>query len=186
MSFLSALGKIGKGAIGLLPGGGAVTTALDAIGGIASGAASGSAQQRVQEAPSQVNAYTANLQGQQLADKRAALSSLLGGGLQDVQFQMPEGSTIPQFGYTGGLRPSAMNQSALLAHLSQATPTLALPKAGLGEKILGGVGLGANVLGALGQIAKKPAASYNPQFDQAQASSGVPAMPWTLPKGYQA
>ena len=181
MSFLSVLGNIGKAAVGFIPGiGPTASKILSGVGSVASGAAAGSAQQRVNEAPSQVAAYNANLNGTALGDKRTALASMLGGGLQDAHIGRPAGSTIPTFDVTGGLRPSAMNQKMLLDRLSQPIDPLKLPQAGLGEKILGGVGLGANILGALGNIAKKPAAS----FDQADASKGVPSMPWTLPEDY--
>ena len=63
-----------------------------------------------------------------------------------------------------------------MKQLSTQIAPLELPKAGIGEKILGGVGLGGSILGALGNITKKPAASYDPQ-------GGVPSMPWTLPPG---
>jgi hypothetical protein len=175
MGFLSTLGKIGKGALGLVPGGGAVGTALDAIGaigGVASGAAKGSADQRTNEAPAQIGAYNANLNAQQLQDRRAAMASLLGGGLQDAQIGRPEGSTIPTFGITGGLRPSAMNQQALLAQLGKQVAPLEMPKAGLGEKILGGVGLGGSILGALGGIAKKKI-TPQPQAPASPAAQGT-------------
>lgn len=157
----SLLGKIG--AIGAAPftGGASLSLlpAIDAIGGIASGAAKGSADQRVAEAPSQIGAYNANLQGQMLQDKRAALASLLGGGLQDVSIGRPQGSTIPQFSLSGGLRPSAMNQQSLLAQLSKTVQPLEMPKAGTMEKVLGGVGLGTQVLGAIGKAVKPKAAT---------------------------
>lgn len=176
MSFLSALGKIGKAAVGFIPGVGPLASgALDAIGGVASGAAHGSAQQRVQEAPSQIGAYNANLNATALGDKRTALASLLGGGLQDAQIGRPAGSTIPTFNITGGLRPSAMNQQMLFDRLSQPIDPLKLPTAGLGEKILGGVGLGASILGALGQISKKKASDYgNDMPEQGGITGNLP------------
>lgn len=159
MSFLTALGKIGAGIAAPFTGGlsAAAIPILDQIGKVTSGAAAGSAAQRVNEAPAITGAYNANLNATALGDKRAALASLLGGGLQDVQIGLPAGSTIPQFNITGGLRPSAMNQQALLERLSQPIAPLELPKAGTMEKVLGGVGLGTGILGALGNIAKKPA-----------------------------
>lgn len=181
MGFLSALGSIGKAALGFVPGGNIANGIIDgigAVGGVAGAAAKGSADQRIAETPGQVGAYRANLEGMQLQDKRAALASLLGGGLQDTQIQMPQGSTIPQFNITGGLRPSAMNQSALLAQLGQKIDPLELPKAGLGEKILGGVGLGGSLLGALGKIGQgQPQQSRNLGFDRLASGSGVLQLP---------
>jgi hypothetical protein len=159
MSFWKALGKIGSVAAAPFTGGMSLSAipVLDAIGGIAGGAAQGSANQRTSEVPGQVAAYNANLNAQGMQDRRAALSSLLDGGLQDASISRPAGSTIPTFGVSGGLRPSAMNQQALLAQLGQKIQPLELPKAGMAEKVLGGVGLGSSVLSALGGIQKKKA-----------------------------
>jgi len=136
---------------------------IDAIGGVAGKAAQGSAAQRINEQPGIVQTQNSNLMGQQFnaneqdrGFKRQMLQSLLG-GVQDAQIGRPEGSTIPQFNITGGLRPSALDGSreSLMASLGQPTMTapkpLELPEAGLMEKILGGVGLGGSLLGAIGQ-----------------------------------
>jgi hypothetical protein len=156
------LGKLGAGIAAPFTGGAslALLPAIDAVGSVLGKQAQGSAQQRTNEAPAQIGAYNANLNAQGMQDRRAALASLLGGGLQDVSISRPEGSTIPTFGVSGGLRPSAMNQQALLAQLSKQIAPLELPKAGLGEKIMGGAGMVGNILGALGGIAKKPAGAY--------------------------
>ena len=176
MSFLSVLGKIGKGALGLLPGGGVASSILSGIGNVASGAAKGSADQRIQEAPSQIGAYNANVNATGAQDKRAALAALLGGGLQDAQVNRPMGSTIPDFSVSGGLRPSAMNQAALLSQLSKPIDPLATPQAGTAEKVLGGIGLGGTILGALGgalgNIKKTPASAYQPT-QQGPQQSGI-------------
>lgn len=65
MSFLSILGKIAKPVIGLLPGGGTLTSAMDLagdIGSVAGGMAGGRAQGRKDE-------FSANLQQAQVQDK---------------------------------------------------------------------------------------------------------------------
>ncbi len=182
MSFLSVLGSLGAGIAAPFTGGASlaalpILNAIGNVGGVAAGAAAGSAAGRRADSTAMVGAQNANNQTQVLNDKRATMASLLG-GLQDASISRPEGSTIPTFGITGGLRPSALtNKDALIQQLSQQIKPLDLPTAGVGEKILGGVGLGGSLLGALGNIAKKPAASYQ----QPQAPAGVPSMPWTLP-----
>lgn len=194
MSFLSVLAKVapfaalaipGVGpAVGGVLGGitkgiGAAAPLLGALGGVAGGAAQGSASQRIAETPGQIGAYRANLDATALGDKRAALASLLGGGLQDVQISRPEGSTVPTFGISGGLRPSAMNQSALLEQLSKKIDPLKMPEAGLGEKILGGIGLGGSILGALGQLGgQRPGGQFGtPPFVPGNVQMPMPAPP---------
>lgn len=110
---------------------------------------------------------------------KQALAGGLMQGLQDVNISRPQGSTIPTFNVSGGLRPSAMGpeareaggamaRHALMQMLSggpapiqlgpqadlgpgyQAPAEPVLPKAGLGEKLLGGLGLGGSLLGAIG------------------------------------
>lgn len=182
MSFLSTLGNIGKAAVGFIPGvGPALSGALGAIGSVAGGAAQGAAEGRRADSAAMTQAQLANLVGsrdafsaalagqqfnsseQDRAYRRMVLQNLLG-GVQDASISRPAGSTIPTFGISGGLRPSALgDRSNLIAELGKATMTapeyagpkpLELPKPGLGEKILGGVGLGGSILGALGSLGK--------------------------------
>ncbi len=169
MGLGSTLSQIGKNLLN--------PDTLSKLGGVAAGAAQGSASGRRADSEAMIGAQKANNETQVLNDRRTLLSGLLG-GLQDASISRPEGSTIPTFGITGGLRPSAIsNKEALMQQLGQQIKPLDMPTAGVGEKILGGVGLGGSLLGALGNIAKKPAASYQ----QPQAPAGVPSMPWTLP-----
>lgn len=187
MSFLSTLAKIAGPIAGVaaapFTGGASLLGTLGSIGGalgpVLGGAAKGSADQRLAEQPGLIGTQNANLQGardsfsagmagaqfganeRDAAMKRAMLASLLG-GVQDASISRPEGSTIPTFGVSGGLRPSAMtNKDALIAQLgspAMSAPTyqgpspLEMPKAGLGEKVMGGIGLGGSILGALGGL----------------------------------
>jgi hypothetical protein len=168
----SFLGSLGKAAVGLIPGvGPGLSAALSGIGGVAGGAAKGSADQRMREQPLILDTQKAN-------DRRMMLSGLLG-GLEDAHIGRPDGSTIPTFNMTGGLRPSAIsNKEALIKQLG--TP-IESPKAGTMEKIMGGVGLGASILGELGKIGKTPAAQYGfgapPGGGNQNASAGVPQFP---------
>lgn len=187
MSLGSILGKIGAGIAAPFTGGASLAAIpiLDAIGTSTSGAAAGAAQGRRDDSASQVlaqnsnltgarDAYSAGLSGAQFnaseqdrAAKRAILASLLG-GINDASISRPANSTIPTFQVNGGLRPSAMtNKDALIAMLNQPTMTaptyqgpkpLDLPKAGVLENVLGGVGMGSNILGGiLGGIQKAKA-----------------------------
>lgn len=192
--FLKGLGKIGAGIAAPFTGGASLglIPAIDAIGGVLGGAAKGSADQRISEVPGQIGAYRANLEGQQFnADeqdrgyRRAALSSLLG-NVQDASIGRPENSTIPTFNVSGGLRPSAITggggREALMALLSQPgfhADAMELPKAGLGEKIMGGIGLGANILGALGG-----ARSGQQYLQQAGMGSQIPGGNVPPPPGH--
>lgn len=202
-SILKGIGKVGGSLLGL--GGGAneddiadkVLRGIGAVGPVLSGAAQGSAGQRMDEG--QLGLGYANAQGQQARDrfssdlaganaqfgagmqgaqfnregqdrerKNALLSSLLG-GLQDFQATPGNPAIAAKMGTsTGGLRPSALtgNKEALMALLAQpqtaapdymapspyVAPALPqMPQAGMGEKVLGGIGLGGSILGALGQ-----------------------------------
>ena len=148
------------------------------------------------------------LQRPGLFGKQALMGGLMA-NLQDVNIDRPNGSTVPTFNVSGGLRPSAMGQdargagaemsrAALMNMLSggpapiemgpqadlgagyQAPPNLQLPQAGLGEKLLGGIGLGSSLLGGLG-------AFMGGQQEQAPISTtrdrqaSVPSA-WALPK----
>lgn len=153
----SLLATLGKGALAAAP----------AIGSALSGAAKGSADQRIAEQPGMVSTQLANLQGSQFqaserdaAMRRAMLASLLG-GVQDASIGRPAGSTIPTFNVQGGLRPSALsNRDALIAQLGsapiQGPAPLELPKAGGVEKGLGWAGIAGNILGALGGAFGQP------------------------------
>jgi hypothetical protein len=177
-SLLGTLGSIGgnvaKGINAALPVAGA-------IGSVASGAAKGGADQRLREQSgllSEANIrraqasdqYEAGLssakfdrEGQDRAKKQQILMTLLGNtkdqsitpGNPAIAGRMP---TV-----TGGARPSNLtgNSEALMQLLGQpqsqaptyqAPPSFALPQAGAGEKILGGVGLGSSLLSALGPL----------------------------------
>lgn len=120
--------------------------------------------------------YASQLQGaqfganeQQRGTKNQILAQLLGGVQDATMTGMP--SRIPKMEIQGGLRPSALggNREALMALLQQPTmqaptftpgagyqapPTPQAPTAGIGEKVLGGVGLGGSILGALGGLLK--------------------------------
>lgn len=118
--------------------------------------AQGAAQGRRDDSYAQANVGRVNLDALALDQKRAILRSLLG-GLQDVSISRPAGSTIPTFGVSGGLRPSALsNKDALMAELSRPSPTVEMPKPGTGEKVMGGVGMGLGILGALGKLRNQP------------------------------
>jgi hypothetical protein len=155
MGFLSTLGNSIKNKFLSDPLG-----SIQGAGNVLGDASKGAAEGRREDSRAQVGAQQVNLNTQKLNDQRAMLASLLG-GLQDAHISRPEGSTIPEFGITGGLRPSAMtNKDALIQQLGRQIAPLELPKPGMGEKIMGGVSLGTNILGQLGNIVKKPAASY--------------------------
>lgn len=184
MSFWSVLGNVGKGLIGL--GGGAdankiADSVLSKLGAVTSGAAKGSADQRLREADPLLrqqqllqqgarDQFTAGLQSAQFerenqdrARKQQVLMSLLN-NTQDANIQPGNPAIAARMGAsTGGARPSNLtnNREALMALLGQAGPSaptyqappaMSLPRAGVGEKILGGVGLTTNILGALGGL----------------------------------
>ena len=128
---------------------------------------------------------------------KQALAGGLMQGLQDVNISRPQGSTIPNFNVSGGLRPSAMGQNArdaggemsrvaLMNMLSggpapvemgaapemgpgyQSPGDVELPQAGLGSKLLGGLGLGASLLWAIGQGMNQPPMQTQRQITPAQ------------------
>lgn len=145
------LGKIG--AIAAAPfTGGATLSALpmiDAIGNVAGDAAKGSAGQRVAETPGMVGAQNANVNTQQVNDRRAMLASLLG-GTQDASIGRPAGSTIPEFALSGGMKPSNFsNRDALMQQLGTPIKPLEMPQAGMLEKVMGGIGIGSDIYGAI-------------------------------------
>jgi hypothetical protein len=112
------------------------------VGRVASGAAQGSAEQRVNEADARVRA-------DQLTRRSQLLAALLG-GLQDARVTSGNPNIrarTPQV--SGGFRPSAMlgdgRREALMQILSR---PVEFPEAGAAERILGGVGIGAGLLGA--------------------------------------
>jgi hypothetical protein len=117
-----------------------------------SGAAQGAAEGRRADALAQAAAGRVNQDAMAMDQKRAVLRSLLG-GLQDASISRPQGSTIPTFGVSGGLRPSALgNRDALMGELSRKAPTIDPAVAGKGENIMGGIGTGLNILGSLGRL----------------------------------
>jgi hypothetical protein len=167
--------------------------AIGDIGAVASGAAKGSADQRLREADPLLreqqllqqgarDQFSAGLQGadfdragQDRQRKQQILMSLLN-NTQD-QSITPGNPAIagrmPQV--TGGARPSNLtgNREALMALLQapqiqapqyQAPAPFSLPKAGFGEKALGGVGLGGSILGALGPLLGSLGKPQTPQL----------------------
>lgn len=155
MNFLSQLGNTIKGQFTKDPLG-----TIKNVGNVLSDASSGAAEGRREDSRALANTQQVNLNTTKLNDQRAFLASLLG-GVQDAHIGRPQGSTIPTFEITGGLRPSAMtNKEALIKQLTSQVAPLDLPKPGLGEKILGYGGLGANILGQLGNISRPSSDVY--------------------------
>jgi len=173
MGFLSTLGQIGAGIAAPFTGGASLAAipALGALGSVASGAAKGSADQRLREGD-QTLGYNRLLQQQagdtftagnitQDRERKAALLQALLSGLQDFQVTPGNPAIASAMGQrTGGLRPSALtaNSDILMQLLGQPSPRYAppdlakQPTAGWGEKLLGGIGLGGSLLGALGGL----------------------------------
>lgn len=155
----SLLATLGKGALAAAP----------AIGSALSGAAKGSADQRLAEQPGMIGTQNSNLNlaefnaGERDAQvKRQMLASLMG-NMQDASISRPAGSTIPTFGVSGGMRPSAMGNRDALMQLLQQGPMqgpspLEMPKAGGIEKAMGWGGMIGNILGSLGQLGGQPQA----------------------------
>lgn len=144
------------GSMGILGTLGKYAPLADILGGAGKGQADG----RRADAYAQAAAGQVNLNSQDQQQKRAILASLLG-GLQDASISRPEGSTIPTFGVSGGLRPSALtNKDALIKELSVPSPTVSNAKPGFGEQALGYGGLGLGILGQLGKIARPSADAY--------------------------
>lgn len=188
---LAALGPILSAGSGILQG----------IGGVAGGAAKGAQQGRQQDTQTallqqqlrQQNANSANQNAMSRANfavgerdaatKRSVMSGLLG-GVQDVNIGRPEGSTIPTFNISGGMRPSALSPEARAAIMQQLSagpmaapefrdvPDMELPEAGMGEKLLGGVGLAGGLLGAIGANLPTPPA-YGGTFNRPATSAPV-------------
>lgn len=130
--------------------------ALGRIGDVLGQGAAGAAEGRRADALAQATAGRVNLDALALDQRRAFLRSLLG-GVQDASIGRPEGSTIPTFNVSGGLRPSALtNRDALMTELSRPAPTVEMPKPGLGEKLMGGAGLAGSILGTLGSLGRQP------------------------------
>ena len=185
MSFLSVLGKIGAGIAAPFTGGlsALAIPAIDAIGAATSGAAKGSADQRLRENQGQLSQQQLALlgsrdqflgdqqsaqfqQSEQDRQRKAAMLSALLKGTQD-QTITPGNPAIaarmPQV--QGGMRPSnltgnadilmqLLGQAPIQAPQYQAPPPFKLDEAGLAEKIFGGVGLGSSLLGAVGRFNK--------------------------------
>jgi hypothetical protein len=175
-----ALGGVGSKIGGALGGGGgeggtALGSILGNLGGVLGGAAKGSADQRQSENPGLIAQYQANMLNSQQNDRRQLLASLLG-GVQDAGIARPAGSTIPTFGLSGGLRPSALtNRDALMSRLTTDNKPLQLPTAGLAEKAMGVGGIAGGILGALGPLfGKKPSQPY-------MGDPNYPNMPLPLP-----
>ncbi len=162
------------------------------LGDIFSGAASGLSQGRqddnlnalrayqlaLQQAQQQFNNDQTNYQNQLTAPSTRADQARRGdlqANVQDIQFQLPEGSTIPLFGYTGGIRPSAlgpnarqagseMSRNALLRMMQgEPYPQYQAPVAptinsggGRLENILGGLGLGSSIVGGVNPPNSRP------------------------------
>jgi hypothetical protein len=166
---------------GLGAGLGAASKVAGSLGSVASGAAKGSADQRLREADPLLrqqqllqqqsrDTFTAGLQGAQFnregqdRQRKAAILAQLLNNTQDSNITPGNpniASRMPQV--SGGARPSNLtnNREALMALLMQpeaqaptyqAPPNFALPQAGKGEQILGGVGLGSSILTALGPL----------------------------------
>src|SRR3990167_8949686 len=181
---MGTLGKVGDWI-------GKGTDVLGALGGVTSGAAKGSADQRLAEALQMLgygnqqlqgarDQFGAGLQGAQFnregqdrTRKSEMLMALLS-GMQDLKLTPGNPKIAAAMGnVAGGARPSALtgNRDALMALLAQPQtqaptyqkPTLPeMPKAGAMENILGGVGLGSNILGALGGLFNKPKPQVDP------------------------
>jgi hypothetical protein len=147
---------------------------LGSIGDRLGAGAAGAAQGRRDDSYAQANVGRVNLDALALDQKRAVLRSLLG-GLQDATVNRPAGSTIPNFSVSGGLRPSALsNKDALMSELSRPSPTVEMPKPGMGEKLMGGAGSVLGMLGTLGKLRKPPVMMDDP------ANGGITG---TLPRG---
>lgn len=99
MSFLSALGKVGKSIIGLAPGGGTLNEVISGIGSVASGAAKGQADQRITQGNQALNyaqlaqqaardKYASDLSGAnaQFGADLAGSNAQFGAGMQGAQF----------------------------------------------------------------------------------------------------
>lgn len=184
MGFLGVLGNIGKGLLGLGGGGNPDKIAdsiLSKLGAVSSGAAAGSANQRMGETDALLrqqqllqqgarDQFSAGLQGAQFnregqdRERRQAILMQLLTNTKDANIAPGNPAIAARMGAsTGGARPSnlTMNPELLMALLQQsqvAAPTFTppapfqIPKQGMGEKILGGVGLGSSILGALGPL----------------------------------
>lgn len=154
---------------------------LASLGSVLGGAAKGSADQRYRESDALTrqqqlaqqgarDQFSAGLQGSQFqregqdrARRQQVLMALLN-NTQDANIQPGNPAIAARMGTsTGGARPSNLttNREALMALLQQPQvtaptytppPMLTLPKAGVGENILGGIGLGSSILGALGSL----------------------------------
>jgi len=176
-------------------------------------AAEGSAQQRIQETPGQVGVQNANVNAADVAFKNAlagmnarqgldgamrknAMLSAMLGNMEDVGVAKPANSTIPNFEFTGGARPSALTggggREALLALLGaqnagmmadrsntpvyQGPSQMEMPKAGMLEKGIGAAGLIAQILGGM----NGPQVPQTQQFDPRQMPlSQMPQRPQT-------
>lgn len=137
---------------------GTLGTLGDQLGKGAQGAAEG----RRSDAYAQAAAGRVNLDAMALDQRRAVLRSLLG-GVQDASISRPEGSTIPTFNVTGGLRPSALSDKpSLLAELGRPAPTVDPPVAGAGERAMG---IGGGILGMLGSLGRNPYRYRTPPFN---------------------
>jgi hypothetical protein len=128
---------------------------------------------------------------------RQAAQGGMQANVQDIGIGRPEGSTIPTFALTGGLRPSALGPEARQAgaELSrhaiqqllaggpppidyerfQPLEPMTLPEAGRGERLLGGLGVGGSLLGALlGPLSEAAGTQNVPEASPLIASSFMP------------
>src|SRR3990167_1107390 len=117
MSFLSVLGKIGKGALGLVPGGGTITQALDIasdLGGVLGAGAKSSADARRVDDVTGANMGTLNNRAQldagdfnMAAPGARAGQVVRGDALTNMQDSPIGDPRAARFG-GGGLRPSLL------------------------------------------------------------------------------
>ena len=204
MSFLSVLGKIGKGALGLVPGGGTITQALDIasdLGGVLGAGAKSSADARRVDDVTGANMGTLNNRAQldagefnMSAPGMRASQVARGDVLSTMKDAAPTGDArIDKFG-GGGLRPSAFGPDsrqagealkkqafmALMTGSDQITPQMSAPSSsGLLEKIGGTAGVIGGITGMADKGIQATPVATMPQTPQVQ----TPELPpdWLLP-----
>jgi len=181
--FLSTLGRV-------FTRGNDVLDTIGRVGGVLSGAARGSADQRMDEADRLLrmqqlqqalagDRYAAEQRGAEFTAtererrQRNALKAAMLAGAQDAVITPGNPAIAARMPtITGGLRPSMLSQDRrdMLIQLLerpevapatyQPPPTVELPTQGPAERILGGIGIGASVLGAVPRRQTSRPASY--------------------------
>lgn len=130
------------------------------LGQVTSGAAKGSADQRLAEAYIGQRGAEFNREGQDRQIKQAILMQLLN-NTQDFSATPGNPAIAARMGQvSGGARPSNLttNREALMSLLGAPQIQAPTSEAGALESILGGVGLGSNILGAIGKLRQPKAA----------------------------